>query len=127
MRCRMLTCRASAVLVAVCLATGAAAGAGDPGDRGPADGAVVDGGAVDRGRAMAERMCTFCHMNPGQGEKDGPRGIPSFRAVANRPHQNLEGIVVWLRSVPPMMPDHHLTQDEIEILAQFIMSLRTTK
>ncbi len=115
----MRTCGAPGVLVAVCLATGAVAGPG-PGD-------TAGRSEADRGRAMAERMCAYCHMSPGQGEKDGPRGIPSFQAVANRPNQHLEGIVAWLRSVPPMMPDHHLTHDETEILAQFIMSLRTTK
>lgn len=82
---------------------------------------------VEKGRAMAERLCAICHMTPGQGEKDGPRGIPSFRAVANRPHQKVEDVVVWLRSVPPMMPDHHLTQDEAVALAAFIMSLREQK
>ncbi len=30
----------------------------------------------------------------------------------------------WLRSVPPMMPNHHLSQNEMEELAEFIMSLR---
>jgi len=30
----------------------------------------------------------------------------------------------WLRSIPPMMPNHHLSQDEMVSLAQFIMSLR---
>lgn len=80
--------------------------------------------AAERGREMAERLCAVCHMTQGQGEKDGPRGIPSFQAVANRPHQQIGDVVTWLRSVPPMMPDHHLTQDEIGALAAFIMSLR---
>lgn len=80
--------------------------------------------AVQRGRDMAERLCAVCHLAEGQGEKNGPRGIPSFRAVANRPHQRIEDVVAWLRSVPPMMPNHHLTQDEIGALAAFIMSLR---
>lgn len=83
--------------------------------------------AVERGRAMAERLCAVCHMAEGQGEKDGPRGIPSFRAVANRSHQRIEDVVTWLRSVPPMMPNHHLSQDEIGALAAFIMSLRNAE
>ena len=51
-------------------------------------------------------------------------GVPGFRAIANRPNQSVEGILAWLKSVPPMMPNHHLTQDEIHDLANFILSLR---
>jgi hypothetical protein len=36
----------------------------------------------------------------------------------------LDGIVLWLKSVLPMMPNHHLTQDEVFALAAYIMSLR---
>lgn len=79
---------------------------------------------VERGRVMAERLCAACHMNPGQGEKAGPSGIPSFKAVANRPAQTAEGVEAWLQSIPPMMPNHNLTHEEIRVLGAFIMSLR---
>ncbi len=91
--------------------------------------AVHDGARADdlaRGRQMAERLCATCHMNPGQGEKAGPAGIPGFAAVARRPGQTLDGIVAWLKSVPPMMPNHHLTQDEMSALALYILSLAKT-
>lgn len=81
-------------------------------------------GGVDKGRELAAVLCAECHLNAGQGEKRGPMGVPGFAAVANRPLQTPEGIVVWLRSLPPMMPNHHLTQDEIDALAAYIMSLR---
>jgi mono/diheme cytochrome c family protein len=80
--------------------------------------------ATEKGRAMAERLCAVCHMNPGQGEKAAASGVPSFIAVANRPAQTFEGVQAWLQSVPPMMPNHNLTRDEIHNLAAFIMSLR---
>lgn len=79
------------------------------------------------GRTLAERLCARCHLNPGQGEKNGPDGVPGFRAVAKRPHQTFEGVVEWLESKPPMMPDHHLTRDEVFRLAAFIMSLADEK
>lgn len=85
---------------------------------------IAEAQSVEKGRELAERLCAGCHMNEGQGEKAGPRGIPGFRAVANRQQQTHEDVVKWLRSVPPMMPDHHLTQDEAYDLAEFIMSLR---
>ncbi len=73
---------------------------------------------------MAERLCATCHMHPGQGEKASASGVPSFIAVANREGQTAEGVEAWLQSVPPMMPNHRLTRDEIFNLAAFIMSLR---
>jgi cytochrome c len=81
-------------------------------------------GDMEKGRALAERQCAVCHLNPGQGEKHGASGIPGFQAIADRPGQNHEAIVKWLRSRPPMMPDHHLTWDEADALAEFIMSMR---
>ena len=87
-------------------------------------GAAAATGEVDRGRALAERLCARCHMAPGQGEKRGANDIPGFSAVAKRSGQTTEGIVLWLRSIPPMMPNHHLTQDEMYALADFIMTLR---
>lgn len=80
---------------------------------------------VAKGRALANALCAECHLRAGQGEKQGPMGVPGFVAVANRANQTYDGIVLWLKAVPPMMPNHHLTQDEIFDLAAFIMSLRT--
>jgi mono/diheme cytochrome c family protein len=79
---------------------------------------------VAKGRELANALCAQCHLNEGQGEKQGPMGVPGFIAVANRPKQTYDGIVQWLKAVPPMMPDHKLTQDEMFALAAFIMSLR---
>ena len=82
---------------------------------------------VARGRAMALRMCATCHMNAGQGEKQGPMGVPSFEAIANRPGQTVNHLVSWLRSKPTMMPDHHLSLDEASEIAAFVMTLRRQK
>ncbi|MCB1521244.1 MAG: c-type cytochrome [Hyphomicrobiaceae bacterium] len=82
------------------------------------------GSDVADGRALAERLCADCHLNPGQGDKSGPGTVPGFAAVAVRPGQTHEGIVDWLKSTPPMMPNHHLSQEEMQALAAFIMSLQ---
>lgn len=79
---------------------------------------------VAKGRELAQRLCATCHMAPGQGEKKSRAEIPGFYAIARRPNQTEQGIIEWLRSVPPMMPNHHLSQDEMVSLSQFIMSLR---
>ncbi len=86
--------------------------------------ARADVGNATKGETLARTLCAECHLNPAQGEKRGPMGIPGFVAVANRPLQTAEGVVEWLQSIPPMMPNHHLTQDEMYDLAAFIMSLR---
>lgn len=78
---------------------------------------------IARGRALAERLCAVCHMSPGQGEKQGINDVPGFVAIARRPSQTHEGIVAWLQTKPPMMPNHHLSQSEMYDLAAFILSL----
>ncbi len=90
-------------------------------------GSALGASELEKGRALAERLCATCHMNEGQGEKQGAMGIPSFRAVANRQGQTHEAIVQWLRSAPAMMPDHKLTWDEADALADFIVSLKGTQ
>jgi mono/diheme cytochrome c family protein len=80
-----------------------------------------------KGRELAQALCAGCHLNDRQGEKRGPMGVPGFVAVANRPLQSVEGIVVWLKSAPPMMPNHRLTQDEMFALAAYIMTLRAER
>ena len=89
--------------------------------------AAGDANLVAEGRRLSVTLCAKCHLNEGQGEKQGPMGIPGFRAVANRPKQSFQDVVHWLESVPPMMPNHKLTGNEIDALAAFIMSLRKSK
>ncbi len=107
----MNACRGAALPAAVALALWLGAGAAEASDD------------IERGRALAGRLCAHCHMVPGQGEKQAANEIPGFAAVARRRNQTSEGIVTWLRSIPPMMPNHHLSQDEMHALAAFIMTL----
>lgn len=78
---------------------------------------------VEKGRTLAEHMCATCHLNPGQGEKTASSSIPGFAAVAKRQGQSIAGIVAWLASVPPMMPNHHLSGDEMTAIAAYILTL----
>jgi mono/diheme cytochrome c family protein len=86
-------------------------------------GAAFASDDIEAGRALAERLCARCHMAPGQGEKQGANDIPGFSSIARRRNQTHEGIVAWLRSIPPMMPNHHLSQDEMHALAAYIVTL----
>jgi mono/diheme cytochrome c family protein len=80
-------------------------------------------GAADMGGMLAQRLCAYCHMAEGQGEKAGPDSIPGFAAIARRPGQTEAAIVRWLASKPQAMPDHNLTVREASDLAAFIMTL----
>jgi mono/diheme cytochrome c family protein len=80
----------------------------------------------EKGRALTRSLCANCHMGARPGDQIGRSGVPTFSAIANRPEQTFDGVVHWLQSVPSVMPNHHLTQDEILDLAAFVMSLRTT-
>jgi mono/diheme cytochrome c family protein len=77
-----------------------------------------------RGQELARSLCANCHFGAHLGDRTGRSGVPTFSAIANREAQTFHGVVLWLRSVPSVMPNHRLTQDEILDLADFIMSLR---
>jgi hypothetical protein len=68
---------------------------------------------ADKGRALMQSLCAKCHIGARPSDQIGRSGVPTFPAIANRPDQTFEGVVRWLQSVPSVMPNHHLTQDEI--------------
>jgi mono/diheme cytochrome c family protein len=77
-----------------------------------------------RGQELAQSLCANCHFGAHPGDRTGRSGVSTFSSIANREAQTFDGVVLWLRSVPSVMPNHRLTQDEILDLAEFIMSLR---
>jgi mono/diheme cytochrome c family protein len=85
---------------------------------------AVAAAELEAGRDLAQTLCARCHLNEGQGEKTALGEIPGFRAIASRPDASQDRIVAWLRSLPEAMPSHRLTQDEMDSLAMFILSLR---
>jgi hypothetical protein len=87
-------------------------------------GGIALAAELEAGRDLAQTLCARCHLNEGQGEKIAPSEIPGFRAIANRPDASQDSIVAWLKSLPEAMPNHRLTQDEMDSLAIFILSLR---
>lgn len=77
---------------------------------------------VERGRSLAERWCTTCHVIA--PDNAGGDVGPSFETVANREGQTLGGIAAWLFEPHPPMPDLQLSPAEFRDLAAYIMSLR---
>lgn len=78
----------------------------------------------ERGAVLARSLCAKCHFSVHPGESTGRSGVPTFSSIAKRREQSFDGVVYWLRSVPNVMPNHHLSQDEILDLAAYIMSLK---
>jgi mono/diheme cytochrome c family protein len=76
------------------------------------------------GQTLARKLCVTCHViEPGDGA--GQADVPSFAAIANRPHQSTEALMNFLVAPHPPMPDLHLTRQEIRDIAGYILSLRT--
>ena len=79
---------------------------------------------AERGKALAERVCSNCHLVSDQQAK-AVADVPSFREIANKP--NLTEGEIMARIVIPKhpMPAIPLTKHELEDLAAYIMSLRS--
>ena len=83
--------------------------------------APADEDLAKRGRLLAERWCTGCHVI-GPNEDGGDVG-PSFVWVATNPNRTEANIREWLADPHPPMPDFDLTATEFEALARYIASL----
>ena len=81
--------------------------------------------SATRGRSLAVRLCTNCHLVDGGAAVPVPVGIGTFRGIANRAGQTAERIsnVLILPHMP--MPDAQLTHDEIQDIITYLESLRT--
>ena len=78
---------------------------------------------AERGLALAERLCTNCHLVKA-GQEHANVDVPSFREIANKQAQTAGAIMgrIVLPSHP--MPEIPLTKREIADLAAYIMTLR---
>lgn len=78
----------------------------------------------DRGLAIARTICKGCHLI--DGDDTGPRvvGIPTMRAIANKPGQTARQIenVLILPHAP--MPDVQPTAEEIQDIIAYLDTLR---
>lgn len=78
-----------------------------------------------KGHALAERLCTSCHII-GKEAASGTvsADVPSFAAIANKPNQTAEAIAGHIIIPHPPMPNIQLTRAEIADLTAYILSLR---
>lgn len=76
------------------------------------------------GLALAQRLCTNCHVVESSPSVAVPSGVPSFRTIANLPGQTGNRIMEKLIAPPHQMPDMQLSLNEIADLLTYLDSLR---
>jgi len=81
--------------------------------------------SVAAGKAIAERLCSGCHLMAGHSEAVVPAGVITLHGIANKPGQTGERIRDTLLLPHAPMPDARLTIGEITSILLYLESLRT--
>lgn len=76
------------------------------------------------GFALAARVCAACHIVSPSQANDPAVGAPSFPEVAADPAATALGLGVFLRSPHERMPDLILSDQEIDDVIAYILSLK---
>jgi mono/diheme cytochrome c family protein len=76
------------------------------------------------GNALAEKLCTNCHLVGGAGQVQAPADVPSFVEIANRQGQSTEQLKTQIMLPPHPMPEIPLERAELADLAAYILTLR---
>jgi cytochrome c len=79
---------------------------------------------AEAGQAIAQKLCSSCHLTPDAPAKPITVGIPSLSALANKPEQTPGTIALRLIRPPHPMPDMQLTRDEIADVIAYLATLR---
>jgi mono/diheme cytochrome c family protein len=88
---------------------------------------AVELGSAQMGKAYAAKVCADCHDIEPAGEFSPSPEAPPFQEVADTIGMSPRALAVWLRSSHPTMPDFILSDDEIDNVVAYIMSLRTPR
>jgi mono/diheme cytochrome c family protein len=76
------------------------------------------------GGKLAENWCSSCHVVGPTQARGTSTGAPSFAAVADMSSTTAMSLRVFLATPHWRMPDLHLTRDQIDDVAAYILSLR---
>lgn len=77
-----------------------------------------------RGRALADQLCSSCHLVSPDHRGPVPDGIPTFMSLAGRPAQTEDRLIVALLSPPhPAMPNPPLDRQQMRDVAAYILTL----
>lgn len=77
------------------------------------------------GMALAERLCSNCHVVGGAQETAVPAGVPTLRGLANQAGQTARRIENALIQPHTPMPDLRLSNPEIQHILAYLETLRT--
>jgi mono/diheme cytochrome c family protein len=77
------------------------------------------------GKALAERLCTNCHLVGSAQQNQANPDVPSFPEIANLPEQTAGAVAARIMLPKHPMPQIPLTKSELSDLAAYILSLRT--
>lgn len=81
--------------------------------------------SAEKGHALAEKLCSGCHVIEPDASATVPAGVPPFRTIANRPGQTAERIMNVLIQPHVPMPDMHLSREEMLDIVAYLETLRT--
>lgn len=83
-----------------------------------------EGGDPAAGKRLAETWCSSCHVVGPASQRGTSTSAPTFAAVARMKSTTPMSLRVFLQTPHAVMPDLHLSRDEIAGLAAYILSLR---
>ena len=76
------------------------------------------------GRRIAERDCTLCHeVRPGETGPGAMASAPPFQLVARMPSTTQLALRVFLRTSHAGMPNLQFTEQDVDDLVAYIVSL----
>lgn len=90
----------------------------------PVRAAAQDEGDATAGRRLAETWCSSCHVVDPALHHGSDNGAPAFSAVAAMSSTTPLALRAFLQTPHAQMPDLHLSRNEIDDLAAYILSLR---
>jgi mono/diheme cytochrome c family protein len=80
-------------------------------------------GDPERGRDLAERWCSACHIVTVSGPDSATDGAPTFRSIATDPRYGRSRVSHFLKAPHPPMPDFQLSNQIIEDLVAYLETM----
>ena len=77
-----------------------------------------------RGRELADRLCSGCHIVAPNSAKSANPDVPSFTSIARRPGTTAERLAGRIIVPHPAMPNTQLTVAEIRDVVAYILTLK---
>ncbi len=81
-------------------------------------------GDVATGRRLSETWCSSCHLVGPDISRAVSNGVPTFVGIARMKSTTVLSLRAFLQTPHAGMPDLHLSRDEVDDLAGYILSLR---